>query len=87
MAISGDKKMTWRDDPGLSTTASYKKCFALLPKTSDDGQKMWLVNYYKKYLTWGSGRGVTWDDSEGHTELVELITEAEYLVRKLAEKL
>jgi hypothetical protein len=71
----------WRKDPNMVSKTFYKKKFALFPKKCEDSETVWLKNYYKKYERWGHGFG----EDTGHTDHVENITEAEYIVRRLKE--
>jgi hypothetical protein len=77
------KSSDWRDE--LTSFFRYKKRFALFPVTCSDGTEVWLKNYYKKYELWNS------DYSPGeecnHRDFIENISEAEYVVRKLADNL
>jgi len=76
----GDKPMRdWRNE--LTSTTRYKKAFAWFPKKIGN-EMIWWKNYYKKYVTWGFE-----NDSYGHTEMTEELTEDVYLVRKLSENL
>lgn len=78
---------TWRDDSSLSSTTTYKKKFALFPVMTSGG-RVWLKFYFKKYVTWHHKFGkYNHGGDKGHTELVELISEEDYIVRKLAETL
>lgn len=77
---------SWRNDPNMISKSFYKKKFALFPVKCFDGEKVWLKNYYKKYTLWGLDNN--WRDFEGfygHTEFVENISEAEYIVRRLKD--
>jgi hypothetical protein len=74
-------KKNWRDDGGLISTIRYKKSFAFMP-VDLDGDKVWLKVYYKKYQNWKAPYG----GGNGHTDFIENITEAEYIIRKLTEK-
>lgn len=79
----------WRSDQSLIPKTSYKKSFAIFPVTCSGNQRIWLRVYYKKYITWSHSRGsrVFNDDDYGHTDFIENITEDEFLVRKIAERL
>jgi hypothetical protein len=78
---------TWRDDSSLTSTNTYKKKFAFFPAKVSGG-KVWLKFYYKKYRTWFHEHGhLNLDGDTGHTEFLEAISEEEYVVRKLAERL
>jgi len=78
----------WRNDPGLVSKPDYRKRFALRPVMCSDGTKVWMKFYYKKYELWSHGDNVPYHDEEYlHTDFIENITEAEYIVRKLAETL
>ncbi len=78
----------WREDPGLISTIEYKRKFALFPQQCSDGPRIWLKYYYARYKHWGTreryGPG---DDFGYHTDFLENISEAEYIIRKLAENL
>lgn len=76
----------WRNDPGLKSTVFYRKKFALLPVVCQCGTKVWLKNYYTKYIYWGMRTVDKFDnDYDLHRDVCESITEDEYLVRRLAE--
>jgi hypothetical protein len=85
----GDKPLpNWRDEQGLVSTNLYKRKFAWYPVTCNDGTTIWFSNYYKKYTQWNNHHAPAmsqWD--YGHTDFIENISEAEYIVRKLAENL
>ena len=70
----------WRIDSGLSHKTKYKRRFAFLPVLSLDNTIIWFDFYYKKYEIWGQ-------DNSSHADFIENITEAEYIVRKLADNL
>jgi len=79
----------WRDDPGLSSVCEYRRRFALWPVKCCDGTSAFFNFYYKKYELWshsGSGKVFSEDDYL-HTDFIECVSEAEYIVRKLAENL
>lgn len=83
---------SWRDDPGLECKADYRKKFAFLPVMCHDGTEIWLANYYKKYELWshqgyGSVKSGFPEGGYLHTDFIENITEAEYIIRKFAETL
>jgi hypothetical protein len=81
---------SWRNDPGLTSTTEYKRKFALFKVECSDNTTVWLEYYYKKYEHWSSGYGnKIFDDDTAyyHTDFIENITEAEYIIRKLAETL
>lgn len=78
----------WRDDPGLQPQTQYKKKFAFFPVACTDGTKVWFKHYYKKYMMWGRDfSGINNGDYHYHVDLIECITEAEFIVRRLSEKL
>lgn len=79
----------WRNDPGLSSRINYERSFALWPVKCCDGTKVWFKFYYKKYELWSHGgtSKVFRDDEYLHTDFIEDVSEAEYIVRKLAENL
>lgn len=85
----GDKSMpSWRDDDGLVSKTVYKRRWAIRPVVCSCGEKVWFSPYYSKYRVWGSKFTDDIDSEEyPHTDFVENITEAEYIVRKLAENL
>lgn len=74
----------WRNDNGLKSVVEYKKRFAYLKTECADGSIVWLKPYYKKYKIWSSGYD---DGNYSHTDFIENITEAEYLVRMLSDNL
>lgn len=83
-------KDNWRNDPGLTSTAIYRKKFALLPHKCQDGTYVWLTHYYTKYVYWGFRRAIAAVDIAGyrddlHEDKLEDITEAEYIIRRLTE--
>ena len=75
-------KDNWRSDPGLSFKIEYIKTFALFPKVCSDGTSVWLNYYYKKYehCSCGDFKGVY-----VHTDFIEDVSEAEYIIRRLTE--
>jgi len=77
---------SWRDDQGLKFQIIYKKKWAFRPIISSAGEKVWLKNYYSVYRVWSSN---VYEEEDGysHTDFIENITEADYIVRKLAESL
>lgn len=84
---------SWRDDPGMKTYREYKKKFAWWPKICGD-QKVWWETYYAVYSHWvhmyaSSLPATVFEnaDERDHVDFDCNITEAEYLVRKLAESL
>jgi len=79
----------WRDDPGMTVISEYKRHFAFFPVECADSEIVWLRHYYKKFRVWGTGTLVDgYEDADYyHRDFVENITEAEYIVRKLAENL
>lgn len=78
----------WRNDAGLNCFDDYRRKFAIWPVTCSDGTKVWLKHYYKMYKNWMYGDDIV-DKYTGkeylHTDYVEAITEAEYIVRKLRD--
>lgn len=81
---------SWRDDPGLSSHTFYKRKWAITPVLCSSGEKVLFKHYYSKYKMWGrmdSSYSKYIDGNYGHTDFIENITEAEYIVRKLAENL
>ena len=77
----------WRNDPGLSSYVEYRKKFALWPIKCSDDASIWFKFYYKKYELWShGGKGKIFNDEEYlHTDFIENISEAEYIVRRLTE--
>lgn len=72
----------WRQDPGLKSTVIYRKKFAYVPVMCNCGTKVWLKNYYTKYIQWGYKNDSV--DTYGlHEDFCENITEAEYIIVKL----
>lgn len=65
----------------------YKKKFAIWPVRCSDGSFAWLVTYYKKYMFWGIIFNIDAEETYANVDHMENITEAEYMVRKLSEKL
>lgn len=79
----------WRNDPGLVSTIFYKKRYAFLPKVVN-GKRIWLKNYYTKYIGWGTKvfRKNVANDPENyhlHIDTCESITEEDYIIVKLSE--
>jgi hypothetical protein len=89
--MMGDKALPeWRHEPGMAFKSFYKKRFAFYPIDLSNGDHIFWEAYYSKYTTWDSDytfSAVESNDGYGHTDLVENISEAEYIVRKLAENL
>lgn len=79
----------WRNDPGLSSRTEYQRSFALWQTNCYNNEKVWFKFYYKKYKHWShfdsALAGKT--DIGLHTDFIENVTEAEYIIRKLAENL
>jgi len=76
----------WRNDPGLISKSEYRKKFALRPVMCSDGTKVWMKSYFKKYELWSHGdKASYYDEGYLHTDFIENITEAEYIVRRLIE--
>ena len=86
-------KKTWRDDPGLIFETEYRKKFAWLPVRCDnEKKKIWLTSYYQYFINWGHSfsSGKSKDgmyESMYHQDFIGNITEQEYVVRKLSDKL
>lgn len=78
----------WREDHGLVPTPIYKKKFAFTRKMcSDNSTVLWKV-YYKKYVIWNHGENAyPYDEGYYHTDFVENVTEADYMVRLLSGNL
>jgi len=74
----------WRNDPGMTSIVEYRRKFAFLPIICADNTKVHFAYYYKKYKKWNSDH---YGSEYSHTDFIENITEAEYMVRKLAETL
>lgn len=78
----------WRDDTGLVSHFIYKRKWALTPVVCSGGEKVWFDHYYVVTRVWSSKFVDEYDiRNNSHRDFVENITEAEYIVRKLAEKL
>jgi hypothetical protein len=78
----------WRHDPGLKSKSEYRKRFAFRPVVCSDGTKVWFKSYYKKYEQWSHGDGASYyDEGYLHTDFIENVTEADFIIRKLAETL
>ncbi len=77
----------WRD--GLNSFPTYKKKFAFMPTILFDGERVWMKNYYKKYLTYHTNHGASLKmfDEYSHTDFIENISEETFVVRKLSENL
>ncbi len=75
----------WRDDGGLVHKPLYKKRWALRPITCADGTRVWFKSYYSYYRLWATSHFESEDYQ--HKDFIENITEAEYIVRKLADSL
>lgn len=73
----------WRE--GLEKEIVYKRKFAFF-KTICVSETVWLSWYYSKYYIWTNSHRYIADDAHGHTDFVENITEAEYIIRILAGK-
>ena len=75
----------WRNDPGLSSISEHRRRFALWPVKCCDGTKVWFEFYYKKYEMWSTGSSgkVFSEEYYLHTDFIENVSEAEYIVRKL----
>ena len=91
MTIRNIPTPSWRNEPGIMSVNRYKKCFALFPVTCSDGKKVWFETYYSKYIISGNdiinSTNYTGGEIHLHSDFVENITEAEYLVRRLSESL
>jgi hypothetical protein len=78
----------WRSDSGLTAVSLYRKRFALFPVKCSGGESVTFKFYYKKYTIWTHGNPSNLiEDTYRHTDFIENITEAEYIIRKLAETL
>ena len=81
-----DDSNNWRHDSSLKRTIVYKRRFAFLrPILCQDGTKIWMKFYYKRYAVWSTD--LFQDDEYSHTDFLGNISEEEYVVRKLSEKL
>lgn len=89
MKNTENQEETWRSDHGLVSSRVYKRRFAIFPVVCEDGKRIWLKSYYKKYTIWGHDRlnDFLKDDDYRHTDFDGNITEEEYIVRKLSETL
>lgn len=90
MLINTKKTPNWREDASLTCEVEYKKKFAWLRVSCSDGTKVWFKSYYKKYEHWvevSSTHGYFDDDRYCHTDFVEYVSEADYIVRILTEGL
>jgi subtilase family serine protease len=87
--------MDWRDEQGITKFVTYKKKFAWRPILTIENEKLWWVNYYVVYNNWTStlyshspmANGHIPEYTNTHSSKAGLISEADYLVRKLAESL
>lgn len=77
----------WRDDPGLQVWHEYKRKFALVPVTCEDGMKVYFKHYYKKYSIYSDRIEYPTMNYDSHREFVENISEEEYISRKIADTL
>ncbi len=66
----------WRKDPAIKKHDFYVKTFAIVPTLCTDGKWIWLKTFYKKYISYSN-----------HIDFDGNISEEEYLLRKLSEKL
>jgi len=76
---------SWRLEAGLVRDVRYEKRFAIFPRICADGTKVWMKNYFNKFEVWN--HPAAGEQTLGHTDYIESITEEEYIVRKLAETL
>jgi hypothetical protein len=76
----------WRDDVTLEHHSFYKKKWAFRPVICSDGTKVWFNNYYSYFRIWRNKHHSV-SGTYRHCDFIENITEAEYLVRKLADNL
>jgi hypothetical protein len=74
----------WRHESGMIASTRYIKKFAFIKTQCSDGTEVWLKNYYKKYEVWNSS---FLEGEDFHIDFIENITEAEYIIRKLADNL
>ena len=73
----------WKTISGMVKHDLYKKKFAFFPRICQDGTRVWLKFYYKKYHAWSNPN--TNDNKYDRIYEKESITEEEYIVRKLSE--
>lgn len=79
---------SWRDDDSLSRHNIYKRRWAILPVECSGGEKVWFKHYYTVHRLWSNKYVDEYDISNNnHRDFLGNITEAEYIVRKLAENL
>lgn len=69
----------WRQ--GLEQEIVYKRRFAFLKTTCSSNETVWMSWYYSVYHIWKDRSSCTM----GHTDFVENITEAEFIVRRLSD--
>jgi hypothetical protein len=77
----------WRDE--VSGTPLYKRKWAYRTVTCSNGEEVRWRWYFSKYIVWGSLHSYPpfVDETYGHKDFVENITESEYITRKLAGNL
>lgn len=83
-ANNTEKELTWRTD-SLFSYSYYVKKFALLPITTDNGERIWFKTYYLKRRTYKSVySGVTrvFPIAAHHID-DGILSENEYLLEKL----
>lgn len=82
-------KPNWREDAGLTCNSEYRRTFAIFPIKCSDDTKVWGSYYYKKYDIWTYESTSSFQEYKvedyTHTDYIENITSAEYIVRKLIE--
>lgn len=76
---------SWRLEAGLTKKSVYKKRFAYVPRLCSDGSSVWFKMYYDMYEIWNHPAAS--EQTLGHTDFIESITEEEYIIRKLADTL
>ena len=71
----------WRNDGGLTSTVEYKKKFALIPTRMESGELVWMRSYYRRQVIWSQD----FDNSRSHPDKPIRISEADMIIRKLAD--
>lgn len=74
-------EFSWKDE--FTSRIEYKRKFAFLPtKCVGTDKIVWLKQYYTKYMVWSN----VFRDP-GHKEVVEHVSDAEYIVRVLSGRM
>ena len=73
----------WRE--GLEQEIVYKRRFAFLKTTCSSNETVWMSWYYSVYHIWKDRHSYAKGRDVGHTDFVENITEAEFIVRRLSD--